>query len=441
MTGSPCVNISAPYVPSNVTTDSDLPGNALPKIAIAPWTTPECVQAYLSMGRADLVQSFFFFLPGEGNAAPPPSTDAAWNLGDNGEWKSDNGYPVYAISSTIGAILMQQLSEYSGNVSTAPNSNFISSTYGTKGMARLAITVDLTTTSSLPSLWIFLVIILAVLVALVGLISLIMHLVQRRRRTQLRARVANGEVDLESLGIKRLLVPQEVLNKMPLYTYEQPTGVTTILESGSTPPSTKGPTSTIAAAPLPSATNHFQQPTCAICLDDFVAGQSQVRELPCNHIYHPECVDNFLTENSSLCPLCKTTALPAGYCPTAITAAMVRRERAARRARERAERRGPAANGTAAPEEHRLSDLMLRRHSRGQPMNPRHDAARPPTEGNAAAPADAPATTPQGQDRSEWIRQRIDDIVQQTDAPPDPEREEQQQPIWRRAFRRVFPHA
>lgn len=47
------------------------------------------------------------------------------------------------------------------------------------------------------------------------------------------------------------------------------------------------------------------QTTCAICLDDFVPAASTVRELPCGHIFHPQCIDVSLTQTSSLCPLCK----------------------------------------------------------------------------------------------------------------------------------------
>lgn len=73
------------------------------------------------------------------------------------------------------------------------------------------------------------------------------------------------------------------------------------------------------------------QTTCAICLDDFVAGSTTVRELPCGHIFDPGCIDDYLTETSSLCPLCKKSVLPAGSCPIPVTNEMVRQEAAARR--------------------------------------------------------------------------------------------------------------
>jgi hypothetical protein len=184
-----------------------------------------------------------------------------------------------------------------------------------------------------------------------------MHWIQRKRRDRLRRRVANGEVDLEALGIKRLTVPQEVLDKMPLYTYTGPTGSKELevppltrlgmvetrhkvtLERSLAPPviktNTQSHTDTPAAQLRRVHSVQFSQPTCAICLDDFVSSDTIVRELPCRHIFHPECIDSFLRQNSSLCPMCKKTVLPKGYCPALVTNAMVRRERMVRRMRER----------------------------------------------------------------------------------------------------------
>lgn len=42
-------------------------------------------------------------------------------------------------------------------------------------------------------------------------------------------------------------------------------------------------------------------PTCAICLEEFREGMV-VRHLPCHHIYHKKCIDQWLTHNSC-CPL------------------------------------------------------------------------------------------------------------------------------------------
>ncbi|KAM7272469.1 hypothetical protein ACFE04_027132 [Oxalis oulophora] len=41
--------------------------------------------------------------------------------------------------------------------------------------------------------------------------------------------------------------------------------------------------------------------TCSICLDDFEAGL-EVTCMPCNHMFHEDCITEWLTENR-LCPL------------------------------------------------------------------------------------------------------------------------------------------
>ena len=44
--------------------------------------------------------------------------------------------------------------------------------------------------------------------------------------------------------------------------------------------------------------------SCTICLDDYEEGDL-IKELPCGHSYHQECIDPWLLQKSSLCPLCK----------------------------------------------------------------------------------------------------------------------------------------
>ena len=41
---------------------------------------------------------------------------------------------------------------------------------------------------------------------------------------------------------------------------------------------------------------------CSVCTDDFVKGQD-TRVLPCNHKFHPECIDPWLLNVSGTCPL------------------------------------------------------------------------------------------------------------------------------------------
>lgn len=193
-----------------------------------------------------------------------------------------------------------------------------------------------------------------------------MRWVQRRRRRSLARRLAAGEVDLEAIGIKKLKVPQSVLNKMPLYIYtessttpvgEKPSDTATrtngnesrpgthraqygtVGSSAKEPETQHSPASSPERKPgvshkqrpsLPENNLMFSQSTCAICLSDYVPLSTNVRELPCGHIFHPECIDTFLLQTSSRCPLCKESSLPPGFCPPEVTNAMVYRERLAR---------------------------------------------------------------------------------------------------------------
>ena len=45
--------------------------------------------------------------------------------------------------------------------------------------------------------------------------------------------------------------------------------------------------------------------SCAICVDDF-KDKDTVRVLPCKHYFHINCIDEWLTNHSDVCPLCKS---------------------------------------------------------------------------------------------------------------------------------------
>jgi hypothetical protein len=53
--------------------------------------------------------------------------------------------------------------------------------------------------------------------------------------------------------------------------------------------------------------NKFDQQECINCYDPFVKSDL-VRILPCGHKFHHVCIDNQLTKESHLCPLCKNPA-------------------------------------------------------------------------------------------------------------------------------------
>ena len=321
--GSICINETRQFVPENVTRQSDLWGSDYPTISLAPWTSVNCTQEYLAQIRRDHVQGAVFFLPGSGPELPPGVDSGPWSLNDNDQWLTENLFPIYALPGSAGAYLMQGLAAYSGNLTDEPYGAQLVQQYDARDSVRLWSEIPVNDeTGGIPSLWVFLIIVLAILLAVVLITSFIMHLVQRRHRRILQRRVANGEVDLEALGIKRLNVPQDLLDKMPQYVYTSKEG-------------TAVPTEQAKRDAMPKKVVQFSQPTCPICLDDFVSGETTIRELPCNHIFHPECIDPFLKENSSLCPMCKKSALPPGYCPVQVTNLMVRRERLIRRMRQR----------------------------------------------------------------------------------------------------------
>lgn len=49
--------------------------------------------------------------------------------------------------------------------------------------------------------------------------------------------------------------------------------------------------------------------TCAVCLSAFEDGE-EVRKLKCKHIFHKDCLDTWLQQDSATCPLCRNKVLP-----------------------------------------------------------------------------------------------------------------------------------
>ncbi|EOA82931.1 hypothetical protein ACJQWK_04679 [Exserohilum turcicum] len=65
----------------------------------------------------------------------------------------------------------------------------------------------------------------------------------------------------------------------------------------------------VAAAAVADTTSNDQSLVCSICTEDFEKGQD-LRVLPCNHKFHPECVDPWLLNVSGTCPLCRVDLRP-----------------------------------------------------------------------------------------------------------------------------------
>ncbi|KAH9826332.1 Ring finger domain [Teratosphaeria destructans] len=476
---SPCDNITARDLPVNVTRQANLPNEDYNLIAIAPWTTPQCVQQYFAAARDDPVRGFLWFLPGDNTSNTPPEVNSeTWTLGDGGTWKTQNNYPVYAIDGVSAKALVAASADYSRNMTDVPYGHLLTEMYDPRDYVRLYLDIDTAGSSTtLPSLWVFLLVVLGILLGIIAATSFLMHWLQRRRRQRLRRRVENGEVDLEALGIKRLTVPQAVLDDMPLYTYGTRAPVeapSTKEETRQTCPSRPGSPAP-DARPVPAITASYRptplsQPTCAICLDDFVPASegtegTTVRELPCHHIFHPECVDIFLRDNSSLCPMCKKTALPKGYCPTHVTNAMVRRERMVRRIRERVtidDDESPDAPPHTLTARLRarartfsgLSHFGTGRRVVSAPLPSTASTSQPMSEMPPPPPAPLVRSNsdvrtagqprvqpPNTASRREWARQRAIAMLGRRAAPPDGEVEPEAGggSRWRKVARGVFP--
>ena len=366
--------------------------------------------------------------------------------------------------------MLYELSLYSGNMTNVPFGHQIAELPGIdpRGYVRIYTEIGTTNSSTLPTIWAFLLIVIAVLAVMLATTSAMMHIIQRSRRQSLRRRVASGEVNLEALGIKRLTVPQEFIDRLPLFTYNceddklppaslefKKNGNTLIVEQdesneGPSPSSnvisqsqdevsgsqerpvprlstiddnTSNPDSLLAHKFLP-----YSQPTCPICLDNFEAGTTPIRELPCGHIFHPECIDYFLINNSSLCPICKKRVLPIGYCPVEITNAMVRRERNIRNLRSRITIHDDDGDFAANNTRNRFLNLRsnLQRAvlnaSRTPRQDPNHDMPLEPqpalmTNAIAGIPGvsvlgnEVPEDLSPGLTRREFARQRIEELA------------------------------
>jgi hypothetical protein len=353
----PCVEDLAPYLPSYVVRQENLPPTNYNLIAFAPWVNVECTRTLLASARADPLRAFIFYEVSNSSTKPAPSNSPIWNLNDGGRWKSETHFPVFAVSGLYGQELMEQLGLYSGNLSEVPYGLNISSVYNADpdDYVRLWTQIIVSEESSLPGIWVYVLIVLGVLLAVILATSLLMHFLQSRRRASLRQRVRQGQINLEGMGIKRLTVPAAEIEKFPLFTYNYEPEPESVPTSPTSPRRARTRTSlgrsdstATPASPLPISEKGLHspfasstiatgfQPTCTICLVAFQNRATIIRELPCGHIFHPVCIDEFLTECSSLCPLCKACMLPRGYCPR-ITNSMVRRERAIRRLRDRVE--------------------------------------------------------------------------------------------------------
>ncbi|KAL3472900.1 hypothetical protein BJX99DRAFT_261842 [Aspergillus californicus] len=361
-----CNNTTAPYIPANVTRHHDVASFGYQTIGLAPWVVPDCSQSFLEASKWVGIDALLFFLPSSVESKPPPADDSTWLLNGRDSWKNENEYPVYAIPSSAGSLLMEQLSIYSGNGTIQGQSN--GSTDGWD--IRLFTLIDLEKGGrKSPSIWGFVLAIIGTILFLCGVLLLLYQLIQKRRREDLQRRIEGSGMDFEQYGFQNIRVPQDFLARLPVYIYPYSDGIgkddprqriqsgndfeveqtraekeaeagpitqianrssmgsedtpgarstkTAGIRCTSRPYSSDSPSVTTLGFNIsdPNHTNRLShsQTTCAICLDDFIPASSTVRELPCGHIYHPDCIDVSLTRSSSLCPLCKRSVMPPDF--------------------------------------------------------------------------------------------------------------------------------
>jgi len=215
-------------------------------------------------------------------------------------------------------------------------------------------------------------------------------------------------------------------------------------------------------APSSSAIQHerlqltFSQSTCPICLEDYVSGESTVRELPCRHIFHPDCVDTFLLENSSLCPVCKKSVLPAGYCPERVTDLMVRQERFSRRIQR--QRRGldsenglpmtttiPRAQAGSEQQEApvprgNLRDSIMERSRRSRRAEARVGVPQMTDQSQSETLSRQPGRGDDAAGRQERMRRRAVEMLDPQSMPEvDAVETEASRPKWLRVIHTLFP--
>ena len=338
-------------------------------IALIPITA--CTSDYLMQAKRDQAEAAILFNYTSMSNAPSTSLTNTFSVFNN---------PIYGITSDDAAPLLHNMVNYAGNMSSVPFGSNLAAVYDPDDYVRLTLTIDTGQASSIPGLWLFLLVILAALGLIIASTSISMHISQYRARRDLRRRIAAGEIDLESLGIKRLTVPKEMIDAMPIKIYgaanvrsatqrnpplssprasaDVESRQSTVTTPVSDYPAKKDALTNANVESAPDTAgnspgdNLEQSACCAICLDDYVVNTTPVRHLPCNHIFHPHCIDPFLQTRSSLCPLCKRSVLPKGFIPPTLqlTNATVARERRIRLMRERASQRRSSQSDPGALE-------------------------------------------------------------------------------------------
>lgn len=61
--------------------------------------------------------------------------------------------------------------------------------------------------------------------------------------------------------------------------------------------------------PVLAVTDEHISTQCSICFDEFLLSEPKVRQMPCKHIFHEECIFPWLRINGN-CPVCRSRLIP-----------------------------------------------------------------------------------------------------------------------------------
>ncbi|KAJ5697323.1 hypothetical protein N7488_011007 [Penicillium malachiteum] len=362
----PCNEITKPFIPENVTRYGDVSEFGYGIVGLAPWVSPECTQSFLAVARELETAAVVFFEPKSNDTGLPPSPNAdRWDLNDQGRWRLDNSYPVYAIPGPAGVTLMNELSWFpsdssshaspSHQNSTSPSSTDVSSSPNSR-IFIMADTGHNTATDPMANK------LMGILTGLFCLIAILLSIwVLRRNQSAMGLMryifglptpppatpphpAPQNEVDVEYHALNRLKVPRRIVEAMPTFIYPGPAeaSATHSMADNHAPgidrqDQTMAPSITpVTGIRRPEAAhinpghhglvpssnagsswsresdqynNIEAQDQCSICLEPFLLGETTVRQLPCGHIFNPGCIDQHLMHQSSLCPLCRRSVL------------------------------------------------------------------------------------------------------------------------------------
>ncbi|SAL99453.1 hypothetical protein [Absidia glauca] len=191
--------------------------------------------------------------------------------------------PVFYVQKQIGQNLYKLLSDLSNNSQAV---TFVSTNVTAARTVRVLLVPP---AGGTPNPWEITLMILIIVLAVGFMSSVCLHLYLWRRQKKLQQLIESGHLpptpDMLPMN-KRLMTP----SKLDLF-----------------PTRLISPEDTSKVSSRQSVHSHVStndDNACVICLDTLSVGQ-KVRQLPCLHEYHCDCIDPWLTSKSGECPLCK----------------------------------------------------------------------------------------------------------------------------------------